>query len=330
MLFRYVGIRFRSAALLIATCMDTAAVAASACPTGPALTPGTQHCSSNLTGKTGGFAWSIWSSGSGGCITPSGNTAAFKATWNEAGDFLARMGFQWDETKTFDKYGTVTADYAYTKSGTAGSYSFIGIYGWSNNPLIEYYIVDDWFGAGAPPTGGGTFQGAFTADSGAYNIYTNQRVNQPSIHGTTTFMQFFSIRQTPRQCGHITVSDHWKQWKGMGLELGKMYEAKLLVEAGGGTGSIDYSVGTMTLGPATTVNPSQRTPGFTRSGGVYLDNGKAGVLSLHSLNGTLIRSAGQTGSEPARLATGNLPKGLYVLRFQEKGGSADSRMILIH
>ena len=59
-------------------------------------------------------SWSIWSSGSGGCITPSGNTAAFKATWSNSGDFLARMGFQWDETKTFDQYGTVGADFAYT------------------------------------------------------------------------------------------------------------------------------------------------------------------------------------------------------------------------
>ncbi len=166
-------------------------VTADACPTGPALTAGTQHCSSNQTGTFGSFGWSIWSSGSGGCITPYGNTAAFKATWNNSGDFLAREGFQWNETKTYDQYGTVTADYAYTKSGTAGGYSFIGIYGWSNNPLIEYYIVDDWFGSGSAPTGGGTLKGTFTADSGTYKVYTHQQVNQPSIHGTTTFMQYY-------------------------------------------------------------------------------------------------------------------------------------------
>jgi hypothetical protein len=294
------------------------------------LTPGTQHCSSNQTGKVGSFGWSIWSSGSGGCITPSGNTAAFKATWSNAGDFLARMGFQWDETKTYDQFGTVSADYAYTKTGTAGGYSFIGIYGWSNNPLIEYYIVDDWFGTGSAPTGGGALKGTFSADSGTYKVYTHQQVNQPSIHGTTTFNQFFSIRQTPRQCGHISISDHYKEWKSLGMDLGKMYEAKLLIEAGGGSGSIDYSVGNMTSGTVTTVSPSRGSePEFARGGEVSLSNGKSGLLSLMSLNGTVISSMRQDASKPAILSTRDLPKGLYLLRFQGNGGSSETRKILL-
>ena len=212
---------------------------------GPALTGGTQHYSSNGSGTIGNYTWTIWSSGSGGSITPYGVGAAFKATWNNSGDFLARVGLQWNETKTYDQYGTIAADYAYTKSGTAGGYSFIGIYGWSNNPLVEYYIVEDWFGSG-PPTGGGTLKGTFTVDGGTYKVYTHHQVNQPSIHGTMTFPQFFSVRQTPRQCGHISISEHFKQWASYGMTLGKMYEAKILVEAGGGAGSIDFTTASVT------------------------------------------------------------------------------------
>jgi hypothetical protein len=212
---------------------------------GTPLTGGMQHCSSNAQGAAGSYSWSIWSSGSGGCITPYGVGAAFKATWNNAGDFLAREGFQWDETKTYDQYGTISAEYAYTKTGSAGGYSYIGIYGWSNNPLIEYYIVDDWFGGGGPPTAGGDLKGSLDVDDGTYNIYTHTQVNQPSIHGTATFTQFFSIRQTPRQCGHISISEHFKKWASLGMKLGNMYEAKVLVEAGGGNGSIDFTTATM-------------------------------------------------------------------------------------
>jgi hypothetical protein len=212
---------------------------------GTALSGGTAHCSSNGSGTAGSYSWSIWSSGSGGCITPYGVGAAFKATWNNAGDFLAREGFQWDETKTYDQYGTVSADYAYAKTGSGGGYSYIGIYGWSNNPLIEFYIVDDWYGSG-PPTAGGALKGSFNVDGGTYKIYTHTQTNQPSIHGTTTFVQFFSIRQTARQCGHISITEHFKQWSSLGMTLGKMYEAKLLVEAGGGNGSIDFTTATMT------------------------------------------------------------------------------------
>jgi endo-1,4-beta-xylanase len=212
---------------------------------GAPLSGGTPHCSSNSSGAAGSYSWSIWSSGSGGCITPYGVGAAFKATWNNSGDFLAREGFQWNETKTYDQLGTISADYAYTKTGSGGGYSYIGIYGWSNNPLIEFYIVDDWYGSG-PPTAGGALKGSLSVDGGTYNIYTHTQTNQPSIHGTATFVQFFSIRQTSRQCGHISITEHFKKWASLGMTLGNMYEAKLLVEAGGGSGSIDFTTATMT------------------------------------------------------------------------------------
>ncbi|MGE5787324.1 MAG: glycoside hydrolase family 11 protein, partial [Myxococcales bacterium] len=81
---------------------------------------------------------------------------------------------------------------------------------------------------------------------GKYNIYTYTRVNMPSIKGTSTFPQFFSVRQTARQCGHISITEHFKQWAKVGLNLGKMYECKILVEAGGGSGSIDFTTATLT------------------------------------------------------------------------------------
>jgi hypothetical protein len=197
----------------------------------------------------GSFSYSIWSSGSGGCVTPYGVGAAYKTTWNNSGDFLAGVGFQWNETQTYDKYGTIGADYAYIKSGDSGGlYSYIGIYGWSNNPLIEFYIVDDWFGSGPPNItwGDGTLKTTFTVDGGSYKVFTHTQVNQPSIHGTTTFVQYFSVRQTARQCGHISLTAHFDEWKSLGMTLGVMASARLLTEVGGGVGSVDYTLGNMT------------------------------------------------------------------------------------
>jgi hypothetical protein len=212
---------------------------------GPPLSGGMQHCSSNASGTVGSYTYTIWSSGSGGCIIPYGTGAAYKATWNNSGDFLARVGLQWNETQTYDQLGTISADFAYTKTGSGGGYSFIGIYGWSNSPLVEYYIVEDWYGSG-PPTGGGALKGTFTVDGGTYKVYTHTQTNQPSIHGTATFPQFFSVRQSARQCGHISITEHFKQWAAYGMNLGKMYEAKILVEVGGGSGSIDFTTATVT------------------------------------------------------------------------------------
>ncbi len=179
-------------------------------------------------------------------MTVAGVDAKFSATWNNPNDFLARVGLTWSSTQTFDQLGTVSADFAHTKTGGAG-YSFIGIYGWSVSPIVEYYIVEDWYGS--PPTAdGGTKMGTFTVDGGTYDVYQHTQVNQPSVTGANaTFPQFYSIRQTARQCGHISITEHFREWASLGLTLGKMEEAKIIVEAGGGGGgSINFTTATVT------------------------------------------------------------------------------------
>ena len=114
---------------------------AQGCPVGSPLSGGTTYTSNGSGNVAGGYHYELWRSGSGGSMTVHGVGAAFRATWNNSGDFLARVGLKWNETRTYDQYGTVTADYAFTKSGTGGGYSFIGIYGWANKPLIEYYNI---------------------------------------------------------------------------------------------------------------------------------------------------------------------------------------------
>jgi hypothetical protein len=211
-----------------------------------APTGGTKECSSNASGTVNGNTWTIWSSGSGGCMTPYGEGAAFNATWNNSGDFLAREGLQWNSTKTYTQLGTISATFSESKTGSAGGYSYVGIYGWSENPLHEYYIVEDWYGAG-PPNPGGSVEGTITVDGGTYKVYKHTQTNQPAITGgNATFDQFFSVRQTARQCGTISISEHFSQWATLGMTLGNMEEAKLLIEAGGGTGSITFATGTVT------------------------------------------------------------------------------------
>jgi hypothetical protein len=92
----------------------------------------------------------------------------------------------------------------------------------------------------------GQKKGEFTVDGDTYDIYQNTRVQQPSIKGTATFPQYFSVRRSARSCGHIDITAHMKKWEGLGMKMGKMYEAKVLVEAGGGSGSFDVSYFRMT------------------------------------------------------------------------------------
>jgi hypothetical protein len=179
-----------------------------------------------------------------------GGGAAFRAEWNRPRDFLGRVGFFWNEGKPYPAYNNLYCDFNFTRSdnGTAGAYSYLGIYGWSKDPMIEWYIVEDWFGNGimGPSTmgGGALKKGEFTVDGAVYFIYQATRpAGSGNIEGSNApFPQFFSVRQTRRQCGTVSITKHFKEWEKTGMKLGtNMYEAKFLVEAGGGTGWFDAS-----------------------------------------------------------------------------------------
>nr|AGS52769.1 endo-1,4-beta-xylanase C precursor [uncultured bacterium contig00132] len=231
---------------------------------------------SRQVGTVGSFDYEVWHAANECTSTNTmtyygadkGGGAAFKAQWTQGSqcDFLARIGYKFDEGKTYKQYGDIFADYNYTRSGnnTAGDYSYIGIYGWvrktNSTRTVEYYIVDDWFGnqwqSDATPVGPGTIcnncssVGTFTVDGSSYNVYKHTRENAYSIDSDNdTFDQYFSVRQTPRKCGTISITEHFKKWEELELPMsGTLYEAKILAEAGGGNGNIDYRYATMRMG----------------------------------------------------------------------------------
>jgi len=200
----------------------------------------------SVTGNVGSspYHYEIWYQGGNNNMTFYDN-GTYKASWNGTGDFLARVGFKYNEDKSYSELGPIDAYFKWSKSGSAGGYNYIGIYGWTVDPLVEYYIVDDWFSEpGANLLG--QRKGEFTVDGATYEIYQNTRNNAPSIKGNQTFPQYFSKRRGARSCGHIDITAHFKKWEELGMRMGKMYEAKVLVEAGGGSGSFDVSYFKMT------------------------------------------------------------------------------------
>ena len=197
-----------------------------------------------------------------------GGGFAYRAEWTNSTDYLGRFGYFWGiDGKKWDKLGDLCVDYNYKRSanGTGGSYSYIGVYGWTingNNTEAEYYIVEDWFGENqqtASNLGNGCQEhGNITVDDKEYKVVTCIR---PAGSGCVTcngqqFGQVFSIRQGMRNpplstCGTISISKHFEEWTKMTTEksgqspakyiYAKTYESKFLAEAQGGTGWLETS-----------------------------------------------------------------------------------------
>ncbi|MEI9936860.1 MAG: glycoside hydrolase family 11 protein [Pseudomonadota bacterium] len=209
---------------------------------------GTKHTGLGQGGKDN-LAWQLWANtASNGSITTF-STPAFSADWNNAGDYLARIGFEWGNAgKAYDTYGTITAQYAYKKTGTGGGYSYIGIYGWSTNPCVEWYIVDDSFNKMPVNPGNTTNKGTVTIDDGDYILYTRQTTGTGGSRcNASSWAQYYSVRKTARQCGTISITQHFDAWKAASMPLGNLLEAKILVEVGGGNGSVDFPVANVAL-----------------------------------------------------------------------------------
>lgn len=201
--------------------------------------------------------------------TNSGNNASMKywankeyfqfhAEWNNPDDLLCRIGLYWGTGPKPDQLdGDLHCDFNYSigQGSSGGGYNYIGIYGWTKVPNeVEYYIVENTF-FGSTSKQQGLYYGANKVSSysidgeGSYDLYIGTRTNAPSISGTSTFTQVFAVRTSPRTCGHISISEHMRHWKG-NVTLGQLYDCKFLAEVGSGSGSFDLKYGNVWIGDA--------------------------------------------------------------------------------
>lgn len=186
-------------------------------------------CSNYRVGSHCGLTYEIWTDTGSACMTNTAN--GFRAIWDQGdGNYLARKGVRPGSTRP-----VVTYSANYRPNGN----SYLGVYGWTQNPLVEFYIVDSW-GTWRPP--GTQAIGTVQVDGGTYEIYRSLRENKPSIEGDKTFYQYWSVRTQKRTSGTITVAPHFAAWASYGLQMGSFYEVSLVVEGYHSSGNADVTV----------------------------------------------------------------------------------------
>jgi endo-1,4-beta-xylanase len=282
---------------------------------------------SNSTGTHNGSFYSFWQPARGGSMTLKSG-GSYSATWNQgARNIVVGKGWKPGSSHTVN----------YSGSFNCNGNCYLSLYGWTTNPLIEYYIVENY--GNYNPSSGATRLGSVNTDGGTYDIYRTQRVNQPSIIGTATFYQYWSVRQQKRVGGTINVGNHFKAWTQSGLQLGS-HDYQILATEGymsSGSSNITVSEGpTNSVTPSTTsITPSHSvTPSVTPS--ITSTPGTEDCAATYSLtsswNGGFVANVNVTaGSAPIKgwKVALNLPSGATIASMWSGTSSGNSGNVTV-
>ncbi|PYH47128.1 glycoside hydrolase family 11 protein [Aspergillus saccharolyticus JOP 1030-1] len=197
---------------------------------------------SSSEGTSNGFFYSFWTNDEGSVTYTNGDAGEYSVEWSDAGNFVAGKGWSTGSDREITYSGTWTP----VDNGN----SYLSVYGWTTSPLVEYYIVEHY--GDYNPSSGLTELGTVTSDGSTYKIYESTRTDAASVEGTSTFKQYWSIRDDARVGGTVTTKNHFDAWESLGLELGTFNYQIVAVEGYESSGSAAITVDSATHTTVTT------------------------------------------------------------------------------
>jgi endo-1,4-beta-xylanase len=220
----------------------------------------------SATGTSNGFYYSWWTDGAAQATYTNGNGGQYSLTWSgNNGNLVGGKGWQpgsaryVESNSCINKFLTLSFNNFHRVISYSGNYqpngnSYLSVYGWTRSPLIEYYITESY--GSYNPSSAASLKGSVTCDGATYDILQTTRTNEPSIDGTQTFQQFWSVRNPKRNpggaiSGTVTTSCHFNAWAKAGMNLGTSFDYQIVATEGyqsSGTSSVTVSEGSSSGG----------------------------------------------------------------------------------
>jgi endo-1,4-beta-xylanase len=241
----------------------------------------------NGSGTYAGRLWKFWqtSSDNGYLIVW---TNGYQMHYSNANDVTGGVGWSTGAERTISFNGL---------NISGGGHVLQSFYGWTKNPLVEYYIVENY---GSVTPGSGTNMGTFSSDGGTYRIWKDTRVNAPSIIGTATFPQYKSVRTSRHSSGTITSRNHFNKWRSLGMNMGPIDSWTQLLHSeamGGATGYAEC--GYVSNGGGSTTTTSGSTTTTSGGGGGYY------LVRNRSTNGCVTNNSSSSNGADIRYTSCN-------------------------
>jgi endo-1,4-beta-xylanase len=217
--------------LFVSALAVTGVVAAPAASTTDLVALDARQSTPSSQGTHDGFFYSWWTDG--GAQAQYQNLAGGRYTvrWQNGGNLVGGKGW---------KPGVTARGIGFSGSYQPNGNSYLAIYGWTRNPLVEYYIVEN-FGTFDPSSGASNL-GTVTCDGSTYRLGSSWRYSKPSIEGTSTFQQYWSVRVNKRSSGTVQTGCHFDAWKRAGLPIGSHDYQIVATEGYFSSGSADITV----------------------------------------------------------------------------------------
>lgn len=272
-----------------------------------------QTLSSNTTGAHDGYYYTFWKDSGSATMTlqPGGR---YQSQWTNNTN-------NWVGGKGWNPGGPRVVNYSGYYGVNNSQNSYLALYGWTRNPLIEYYVIESYGSYNPASCSGGVDYGSFQSDGATYNVRRCQRVNAPSIEGnSSTFYQYFSVRNPKKGFGNIsgtiTVANHFNYWASRGLNLGNHDYMVFATEGYQSQGSSDITISSGTSGGGGGGNTGSKTIVVRARGAAGGEN-----ISL-KVNNATIASWTLTTTMSNYTATTSASGGSLV-EFTNDGGSRD-------
>jgi hypothetical protein len=279
---------------------------------------------SNSTGTHNGFYYTFWKDSGNASMTLSDTQPGrYQSQWNNStNNWVGGLGWNPGGPRTVNYQGYYGVDNSQN--------SYLALYGWTTNPLIEYYVIESYGSYNPSTCSGGQNFGSFQSDGATYNVRRCLRQNAPCITGDScTFYQYFSVRNPKKGFGNIsgtiTVQNHFDYWASQGLNLGNFDYMVFATEGYQSNGSSDITVSSGPISQPTNTPPGPQptTPPGGSGNIVVRARGVAGGEHINlRIGGNVVANWNLTTSFQNYVYNGSASGDIQV-QFDNDGGNRD-------